>query len=99
LCEQSKLVIDEVILEIQRSLDYYVSHFNQRQVKKIVLGPLAQKFPGTSEYVKEMLGIETEILDFNHYLNMSNPLSIELQVHCFEAIGLALRQHHADNGQ
>ncbi|MCU7834420.1 MAG: pilus assembly protein PilM [gamma proteobacterium symbiont of Taylorina sp.] len=91
LNEQAKLILDEVILEIQRSLDYYVSHFNQRQVRKIVLGPLAQKIPGASNYVKDMLGIETEVLDFNQHLNISKPLSRELQAHCFEAIGLALR--------
>ena len=55
LNEQGKLILDEVILEIQRSLDYYVSHFNQRQVKKIVLGPLAQAVPGAKEYINDML--------------------------------------------
>ncbi|RKZ99175.1 MAG: hypothetical protein DRQ43_00385 [Gammaproteobacteria bacterium] len=92
LNDQAKLILDNVILEIQRSLDYYVSHFNQRQVKKIVFSPMDQEIPGAIEYVNEMLGIEAEFLDFNHYLNVSKPLSREIQVHCFEAIGLALRQ-------
>ncbi len=92
LNDQAKLILDDVILEIQRSLDYYVSHFNQRQVKKIVFSPMDQEIPGAIEYVNEMLGIEAEFLDFNHYLNVSKPLSREIQVHCFEAIGLALRQ-------
>jgi len=55
-----------------------------------------QSVPGAKEYVNEMLGIEIEVLDFNRYLNVSNPLSHELQVNCFEAIGLALRQNNID---
>ncbi|MCK5666149.1 MAG: pilus assembly protein PilM [Thiotrichaceae bacterium] len=93
LTDQGKLILDDVILEIQRSLDYYVSHFNQRQVKKIVFSPMDQEIPGAIEYVNEMLGIEAEFLDFNQYLNVSKPLSREIQSHCFEAIGLALRQN------
>ncbi len=91
LNEQGKLIIDEVILEIQRSLDYYVSHFNQRPVAKIVFAPVPKEVPGVLEYINDMLGINVEILDFNQYLDIAKPLSRELQAHCFDAIGLALR--------
>lgn len=91
LNEQGKLIIDEVILEIQRSLDYYVSHFNQRPVSKIIFAPSPKEVPGAIEYVNEMLGIKAEILDFNQYLDVAKPISRELQAYCFDAIGLALR--------
>ncbi len=92
LNEQGKLIIDEVILEIQRSLDYYVSHFNQRPVNKVILVPLVIQVPGAIEYINEMLGIKAEMLDFNQHLDIAKPLSRELQARCFVAIGLALRQ-------
>jgi MSHA biogenesis protein MshI len=92
LSEQSRLIIDEVVLEIQRSLDYYVSHFNQRAVSKIIIAPLVREVPGVLEYISDMLGIKTEIIDFNKYLDVAKPLSNEMQSRCFDAIGLALRQ-------
>ncbi len=95
LNEQNKLIIDEVILEIQRSLDYYVSHFNQRAVTKIIFAPMVHEVPGVIDYIHDMLGIKTEVLDFNKCLNMSKELNSELQARCFDAIGLALRQEIA----
>lgn len=95
LSEQGKLIIDEVILEIQRSLDYYVSHFNQRPVTKVFFAPVVKEVPGVIDYIHSMLGIQVEILDFNQCLNVSKPLSHELQAHCFDAIGLALRYEAA----
>lgn len=95
LGEQSRVIIDEVILEIQRSLDYYVSHFNQRAVNKIVLAPLVKEVPGMVNYISEMLGIRTEIINFNDYFEISKPLNNEIQARSFYAIGLALRQEVA----
>ncbi|MCP3850932.1 MAG: pilus assembly protein PilM [Gammaproteobacteria bacterium] len=92
LNDEGKLIIDEVILEIQRSLDYYVSHFNQRPVAKIILAPAPKEVPGVVEYINDMLGIQVEVLDFNQLLDIAKPLSRELQSHCFDAIGLALRK-------
>ena len=97
LSEQGKLIIDEVVLEIQRSLDYYISHFNQRPVRKIIFAPVVNDVPGVIEYISEMLGITVEILDFNQCLNVAKPLSRELQAYCFDAIGLALR-YEAEQG-
>ncbi|MCW8931778.1 MAG: hypothetical protein OQL19_16285, partial [Gammaproteobacteria bacterium] len=91
LNDQGKLIIDEVILEIQRSLDYYISHFNQRPVAKIILAPIPEAVPGVIEYIYDMLGVKVEVLDFNQHLDVAKPLSLELQAHCFDAIGLALR--------
>lgn len=88
---QGRLIIDEVILEIQRSLDYYISHFNQRPVSKIIFAPVVNEVPGVIEYINDMLGIKVEILDFNEHLNIAKPLSKELQAYCFDAIGMALR--------
>ncbi len=97
LNEQGKLIIDEVILEIQRSLDYYISHFNQRPVAKIIFAPAPKEVPGVLEYIHDMLGIKVEVLDFNQCLGITKPLSRELQAHCFDAIGLALR-YEAEQG-
>jgi MSHA biogenesis protein MshI len=92
LSDAAKAVIDQVILEIQRSLDYYVSHFNQRPVGKIMLAPIGQEIPSVLNYISDMLGIKTEVLDFNQYLQVARPLDQALQSRCFDAIGLALRQ-------
>ncbi len=92
LSERSKLIIDEVILEIQRSLDYYVSHFNQRSAGKVIIAPLDLQADAVINYISEMLGIKTEIMDFNRYLSVKVALDSSLQALCFNAIGLALRR-------
>ncbi len=98
LNDEGKLIIDEVILEIQRSLDYYVSHFNQHPVAKVILAP-APEVPGIVEYINDMLGIQVEVLDFNQLLDIAKPLSRELQAHCFDAIGLALRKEKVQGAE
>ena len=92
LTEQDRLLLDEIILEVQRSMDYYVSHFNQRPVAKIIFAPLERELNGVFEYISDMLGVSCEVLDFNRYLDVQRPLDVSLQAHCYEAIGLALRK-------
>ncbi len=92
LSAQSKVIVDELVLEIQRSLDYYISHFNQRAVNKIMLAPMDLDVTELIAYINDMLGVKVEVLDFNHYLNLKKPLDNIIQSHCFNAVGLALRQ-------
>ncbi len=92
LSAQSKLIVDELVLEIQRSLDYYISHFNQRAVSKIVFAPMDLDVTELIAYINDMLGVKAAVLDFNDYLNLKKPLDNTTQSHCFNAVGLALRQ-------
>lgn len=84
--------LDNIIVEIQRSLDYYESRYSQPQVAGIVITPLARKIPGMAEYISEQLEIPTRMLDVNTLIDTKQPVEDLLQSECLLAIGAALRQ-------
>lgn len=84
--------LDNIIVEIQRSLDYYESHYSQPQVSSIVIAPLPREIPGIAEYITDQLEIPTRILDVNMLIDTKEAVENELQSECLLAIGAALRQ-------
>jgi MSHA biogenesis protein MshI len=86
--------LDSIVLEVQRSLDYYESHFSLPPVNGLVLVPMAQQIPGMMEYIASHLGVPVRMLDLNAYLNSEQSLSDELQSQCLLSIGAALRQEN-----
>lgn len=84
--------LDSIIIEIQRSLDYYESHFAQPQVSSLVITPLPREIPGIAEYISENLEIPTRMLDVNSLLDIHEDMDEALQSRCLLAIGAALRQ-------
>ncbi|WP_455212211.1 pilus assembly protein PilM [Kaarinaea lacus] len=83
---------DRVVLEIQRSLDYYDRYFSQPNVAKIVISPTEELIPGLVDYLKRNTGITTAILDVNEIVDSAEPLDPLQQARCLLAIGAALRQ-------
>jgi len=79
-------------VEVQRSLDYYESHFAQPQVSSIVIAPLPGEVPGIETYIAEQLEIPTRILDVNALIDTTEPVDPRVQSDCLLAIGAALRQ-------
>lgn len=84
--------LDSIIIEIQRSLDYYESHFAQPQVTSLVLTPLPREVPGIAEYISENLEIPTRILDVETLLDTQEEIDNIVQSRCLLAIGAALRE-------
>ena len=83
---------DRLVLEIQRSLDYYDRYFSQPPVAGLVLAPTEVPVPGLSEYLKDALGLPVRHLDINEIVDCDTPLSESQQAHCLPAIGAVLRQ-------
>ncbi len=84
--------LDGIIIEIQRSLDYYESHYAQPPVSGLVLSPTARPVAGMGEYLASQLGIHTRVLDLNTLVDSSTPIPAELQGPCLPAVGAALRE-------
>ncbi len=84
--------LDGIIVEIQRSLDYYESHFSQPPVSSLVMAPLPRDLPGVAEYISDQLDISTRILDVRTLIDSDQALDVQLQSRCLLAIGAALRQ-------
>jgi MSHA biogenesis protein MshI len=83
---------DTIVLEVQRSLDYYESHFALPQVAGLVVAPLEEPVPGMMSYLASNLGIPVRMLDLNTLLQSDQVLSDEIQSQCLLPIGAALRE-------
>lgn len=84
--------LDAIVLEVQRSLDYYESHFAKHAINSLVLAPLPYEIPGVINHLASALGLQVRMLDLNAVLDMPTPMSLEMQSNCFFAIGAALRE-------
>lgn len=83
---------DQLVLEVQRSLDYYDRYFVQPPVAGLVLAPMEVPVPGLDDYLHQALGLSVRYLDISEVVDCAQPLSAAEQAHCLPAIGAALRQ-------
>ncbi len=83
--------LETVALEIQRSLDYYESHFGKPPIKHLVIAPLAQPLPGLLEHIRSSLGLDVRMLDLAEVIEAQVAIDTEMQARAFYAIGAALR--------
>lgn len=83
-------MISTILLETQRSLDYYESHFDRRPITELVLGP-ASDIGGLADALHEQLGLTVSSLDLNGLFEMQSAVSPEEQADCLLAVGAALR--------
>ena len=91
LNSETQQALDKIVLEVQRSLDYYESHFSQPPITSLVIAPMGQEIAGVLPYLSANLGIAVSRLDFNNVLIANEPISDELQSKCLLSIGAALR--------
>jgi MSHA biogenesis protein MshI len=84
--------LDGIVIEVQRSMDYYESHFSQPQVSSLVMTPIGKEIPGITEYLSDQLQIPARILDVNELIDVSETIPVSVQSRCLLAIGTALRQ-------
>ncbi len=83
-------LLDEAILDIQRSLDFYESNVARSPVCKVLIAPLRTPLPGLVEYLDTYLNPEVSFLDLNHLLSQKQRTD-QLNPCMLPAIGAALR--------
>jgi MSHA biogenesis protein MshI len=87
--------LDNIVIEVQRSMDFYESHFSQPHVSSLVMTPIGKEIPGITEYLSEQLQIPSRMLDVNELIDVDEPIPAAVQSRCLLAIGTALRQEVA----
>lgn len=87
--------LDSIVIEVQRSMDFYESHFSQPQVSALVMTPIGNEIPGVTEYLTEQLQIPARMLDVNEIIDTPDRIPPTTQSRCLLAIGTALRQEAA----
>jgi len=85
------MYFDQILLDIQRSLDYYESHFRQAAIRNLVMAPLQSDAPGLFEYLTANLSMPVRPLDLSALLEADEPVSLAWQAKYLTTIGAALR--------
>lgn len=84
----------DVALEVQRSLDYYESHYDCRPVTELVLGP-GDDLDALSYSLGENLGISVSRLILEDLFVLDEEIPQNVQSDCLLAVGAALRGESA----
>ena len=84
-------LLDSVVLEVQRSLDFFESTFFQAPIGTVVLAPLEAPVPELLPYLQQALGVTVRSLDLASVMDCQG-LPVEEQARALPAIGGALRR-------
>lgn len=87
-------LLDKIVLEVQRSLDYYESHFAQAPIGSLVIGPLEKPVPGMTEYLAANLRINVRMLELHDIVQTDLQLDAVTTSRALLGIGAALRMEH-----
>ena len=82
---------DQIALEVQRSLDYFDSHFRQAPVDRLILSPSAGDVEGLVDHLNGNLNVKSSVLDFSDVLQFDQSWTDTLADRGLIALGAALR--------
>ena len=82
---------DRLVLEIQRSLDYYESQMGQNPINRIVIAQRQHDSAAMVESLNSMLTAEVSVLNIAEHLDCAKELSSEDQQIGMAAIAATLR--------
>ena len=86
---------EKLVLEIQRSLDYYESQMGHRQITEMVIAPREADTQRIAETLAEEMAVKVTAMDLSANLATNLASNVEfnssLQQSCMCAIGTALR--------
>ena len=80
---------DSLLLEIQRSLDYFETFYNHGSVSSLLIYPRLPACETMVEYLKNATSLNIDFIEFDEKNSVENPSDLEL--HCFHAYCAALR--------
>jgi MSHA biogenesis protein MshI len=92
--EGGRIDAGAVVLELQRSLDYYERHFDQPPITRIALSPAGPLATDLAQELGRETGFEVMTLDLNTLLSCATPIALDDQAGCLLAVGAALREEH-----
>lgn len=83
---------DRLVLEIQRSLDYYESQMGQSPISQIIMAPRASDSVAMAESLSAVMAVPVTVLETAEKLEVAEGIDREVMRSCLVAIGGALRQ-------
>ena len=83
--------VERLVLEIQRSFDYYESSLGQPPVSGVVMVSLGEDSIAANQLIGRQLGTQVRTLDLNAVLDCDELVPDAIQARCLRAVGGALR--------
>jgi MSHA biogenesis protein MshI len=90
----ARLEVTGVVLELQRSLDYYERHFDQTPITRIVVSPGSVRAAALADDLAKETGFEVNTLNLQSLLHCEIPPETVVDATCLLAVGAALREEH-----
>jgi len=84
--------LDRLVLDLQRSFDYYESYFARPAVSGLLVGPVEQGASELNQFLSSHLGTLARSVDLNSMMKCFDFLTDQLQARCLCAVGAALRK-------
>jgi MSHA biogenesis protein MshI len=84
--------LENLVLEIQRSLDFFESSFNLPSINHLIVAPFEEEYPELLSCFGKNLGINVRIMDTAEIFEGNAQLSTSIQARCLTAMGGALRE-------
>lgn len=85
--------IDALVLELQRSIDYYESHLGFGSITQLCLPPASNGASRLPQQLRENLDMKVRELQFADLVNDDKNIDIDKQRFCFAALSAGLRGH------
>lgn len=89
--ERGDELLDGLVLEVQRCLDYYESQIGPAPIAQLMVAPLERPAPQLLQHLEKNLNATLHRLDLNERFEAPRPLPEALQARCLAALGAALR--------
>ncbi|MFO8025163.1 pilus assembly protein PilM [Thiohalophilus sp.] len=83
---------DTIVLEVQRSLDYFESHFGLPPIGHLALAPTPRPLPELLEYMSSNLGVQIKPLELGELVEAESLPDRNTRAETLLAIGAALRE-------
>jgi len=90
--DAAQLDSDAIVLELQRSLDYYERHFDQPPISRIAISPISDRARALAAALNRDTGFDVSALDLNDLLGLQTPVEPSVQSACLMAVGAAIRE-------
>jgi MSHA biogenesis protein MshI len=87
---------DRVVIEMQRSMDFYASNLKQPPVRAIYVSPLGEHHEAAIAHFTENFFVPVKTFDLNEFVVTAQPIEHEQQARCWFTIGASLRNELPD---
>ena len=83
--------VSALALELQRSLDYYESHYDHTSITHLVLAPGDERAEALAVGLRKEMSLQIELFKVADLFELDGGLSIDTDWNCLMALGAALR--------